>query len=191
MSTFYDRFAEAAKERLRELPESEQQEFVNEYYAKAYIEDDYESYADFIDTLDGDDLYKVFRADISLREFCADFITDVVSDVAEKYSFTNELVEDIAGEMYDYEYNHCGYFMDVAQGGCASGTVGMFFYNCDCKNFYIRHMDDMEQYVEELEGEMGAPIENRNHLPHYTFMCWLCYEEFAYRIGQQLFEDVI
>ena len=67
--------------------------------------------------------------------------------------------------------------------------IGMLIYNSDCKEIYIEHIDDMEEFVKELESEMGEPIRNRDHLPHYTFVCWLCYEELAFRIARELFPD--
>ena len=49
-------------------------------------------------------------------------------------------------------------------------------------------MDDMEEWKNLMEDEMGA-IKNEQRLPHYTFMCWLCYEELAYSIARALYPD--
>lgn len=68
---------------------------------------------------------------------------------------------------------------DLQQGGCISGMIGDFIYNSDCKEFYIKHIDELEQMKEDLEEELGEPIKNRFSVPHYTFMCWLCFEEYC------------
>jgi hypothetical protein len=52
----------------------------------------------------------------------------------------------------------------------------------------VRHIDDMENFISDMEDEIGEPIANRYELPHYTFVCWVCYEELAYRIYTELYE---
>lgn len=111
----------------------------------------------------------------------------VGKDYIEKYDFAEELLEDMAGKCDGYT-NPIGFFQDLQYGGCRSGMVGMFIYNDVCKKFYINHIDSMEDFVEELEDEFGCPIKNVQELPHYTFICWVCYEELAYRIASQLWE---
>lgn len=104
-----------------------------------------------------------------------------------KPSFAKEFVEDMVYHAQDYE-TPLGFFKDL-QYGCVSGLIGMLIYNYDCKRIYIEHMDDMEQYKEEIEGELGEPIANRHQAPHYTFLCWLCYEELGFQISRQLFPE--
>ena len=106
------------------------------------------------------------------------------------YDFAEELMGDMAFHSAGYS-NPIGFFQDLQYGGCKSGMVGMFIYNTDCKNFYIDHIDSMEDFVEELEDEFGCPIKNKQELPHYTFICWVCYEELAYRIANELWGDEI
>lgn len=106
----------------------------------------------------------------------------------EKYDFVDELIEDMAGhaEGYDTPY---GFFHDLSYGGCSSGMIGMFIYHADCKRFYIQHIDDLEEFVEDFEEEVGEPIRNDKRQPHYTFICWLCYEELAYNIARTLYPE--
>lgn len=104
------------------------------------------------------------------------------------YDFAEELLEDMAEECESYT-NPTGFFQDLQHGGCVSGMIGMFIYNADCKKFYIDHIDNMEDFVEELEDEIGESIKNKQKLPHYTFICWLCYEELALRIARELWND--
>lgn len=106
----------------------------------------------------------------------------------EKYDFVDELIEDMAGHAENYDTPH-GFFHDLSYGGCSSGMIGMFIYHSDCKEFYIQHIDDMENFVEDFEEGLGEPVKNSNRLPHYTFMCWFCYEELGYNIARTLYPN--
>lgn len=74
------------------------------------------------------------------------------------------------------------YLEDLQKGGCQSGFISEFIYHNDCKDFYIQHIDELEGMRAELEDSIGEPIQNKQNLPHYTFMCWLCFEEYCYDI---------
>ncbi|MDP5200349.1 hypothetical protein [Flavobacterium sp. DG2-3] len=80
------------------------------------------------------------------------------------------------------------FFLDLQTGGCVSGMVSEFIYNADCKEFYIEHIDELEDMRTQLEEAIGEPIENRFSAPHYTFVCWLCFEEYCYDLYSRLFE---
>lgn len=105
-----------------------------------------------------------------------------------KYDFVDELIEDMAGHACNYCTPH-GFFHDLSYGGCSSGMIGMFIYHSDCKRFYINHIDDLEAFVEDFEEELGERIPNKDHQPHYTFVCWLCYEELAYDIAKTIYPE--
>jgi hypothetical protein len=77
---------------------------------------------------------------------------------------------------------------DLQHGGCISGMIGEFIYHSDCKAFYITHLDDLEDIRKDLENSLGEPIANRYESPHYTFMCWLCFEEYCFDIYRNSFE---
>lgn len=77
---------------------------------------------------------------------------------------------------------------DLQNGGCMSGMISEFIYHADCKKFYIQHLDDLENIREDLEDSLGEAIKNRHRLPHYTFMCWLCFEEYCFEIYRSHFE---
>lgn len=102
-------------------------------------------------------------------------------------SFSGQFIDDMAYHAADHT-TPLGFFHDL-QNGCVSGMIGMLIYNRDCKDIYIKHIDDMEDFKESLEDEMGESIKNRHHAPHYTFLCWLCYEEYGYMIGRNLFPE--
>lgn len=81
------------------------------------------------------------------------------------------------------------FFEDLQRGGCISGMISDFIYHSDCKDFYIANIDELEDYKREIEDELGEPIKNRHNLPHYTFIVWLCFEEFCYSLYSQIFEQ--
>ena len=120
--------------------------------------------------------------------FLSAMFKEVGKQYIKDYYFAEELLEDMSEECDGYT-NPIGFFQDLQQGGCGSGMIGMFIYNTDCRNFYVKNIDSMEEFVEEFEDELGCPIKNENRLPHYTFICWLCYEELAYRIARELWDD--
>lgn len=122
--------------------------------------------------------------------FLTRMFQEVGKDYTKEYDFTNELLEDMAGHCFNYA-NPAGFFQDLQCGGCASGMIGMFIYHSDCKDFYINHIDSMEDFVEELEDELGCSIKNETKMPHYTFICWVCYEELAFRIANELWDGEI
>lgn len=101
-------------------------------------------------------------------------------------SFAEDFLRDMTHHIEDCN-NPLEFFMDL-QNGCQSGMIGMLIYNSDCKRIYIEHIDDMEEYAEQIYGELGY-VENKEHLPHYVLICWMCYEEFGYQIGRQLFPE--
>lgn len=80
------------------------------------------------------------------------------------------------------------YLEDLQNGGCMSGMISEFIYHSDCKEFYIQHLDNLENIKDEIEDALGEPVKNSHRLPHYTFMCWLCFEEYCYDIYRSSFE---
>lgn len=81
------------------------------------------------------------------------------------------------------------FFEDMQKGGCISGIIGEFICHADCKNFYIKHIDALEDFNTELTEQIGEPIKNRHNLPHYTFIVWLVFEEYCYQVYNNLFEQ--
>ncbi|MFG4003363.1 DUF7222 domain-containing protein [Flavobacterium aquidurense] len=80
------------------------------------------------------------------------------------------------------------YLEDLQKGGCICGMIGEFIYHTDCKKFYIEHLDDLENIRYELEDSLGEPVKNCHRMPHYTFLCWLCFEEYCFDIYRSTFE---
>lgn len=80
------------------------------------------------------------------------------------------------------------FFEDMQKGGCMSGMIGEFIYHADNKAFYIKHIEDLEDFKQELEDSIGEPIKNSHNLVHYTFVVWLCFEEYCYHVYNGIFE---
>jgi hypothetical protein len=112
--------------------------------------------------------------------------------------FINDMsfVNDFNAIISDHATNYDGkakeqlksFFNDLQHGGCISGMIGEFIYHNDCKAFYIKHIDDLEEFKTDLENNIGEAIKNRYELPHYTFVVWLCFEEFCNNIYNNMFE---
>lgn len=195
--TFYDKFKDAVLCWFSGLEDGQQKEVISVVLGDEYLDE--EEYGTPYDCLESQYADKWFwenfggygTADnkiISTFDFLGEterIMTDMCWD---EYDFTKDFISDIAYHCQNYS-DPKQFFEDLAYGGCTSGMVGMFIYHNDCKTFYCEHITDMEDYKEELEGGLGEPISNKSDQPHYTFMCWLCYEEFARRLSQSLFND--
>lgn len=121
------------------------------------------------------------------EEFIYDMLKDVCCELdINKYEFINEFISDMAYHIANYE-TPTGFFEDLQHGGCASGMIGMMIYNNDCLELYRKYANDMEEFREDIEEEIGEIKRDRN-LYHYVWICWLCYEELAYRVSLYLFE---
>jgi len=103
----------------------------------------------------------------------------------EKLSFEDDFKQIILNKIEGY-YSPQNFFEDLQQGGCMSGLISEFVYNSDCKDFYIQNIDDLEWMRQDLENEIGEQIKNRHDLPHYVFVCHLCFEEYCNRIFNEL-----
>jgi hypothetical protein len=109
------------------------------------------------------------------------------------YSFSEEFNQIISDKCEGYDGKAKdklkSFFNDLQHGGCISGLIGDFIYNSDNKAFYIKHIDDLEDFKTDLEDSLGERITDRNNLPHYTFVVWLCFEEYCYNIYTSIFEN--
>ena len=108
------------------------------------------------------------------------------------YSFTDEFNNIIENKIYGYNGNVKdklkSFLEDLQHGGCISGMIGDFVYHSDCKAFYIAHIEDLEGFKNELEDQLGEPIVNKK-IVHYTFMCWLCFEEYCHDLYNTIFNN--
>lgn len=108
----------------------------------------------------------------------------------ENYSFVNDFNEIILDQVEGYGKNKKAlksFLEDMQKGGCMTGIIGDFVYHHDCKEFYIKNIEDLEEFKMELEDQIGH-IENRHKIVNYTFVVWLCFEEYCYNLYNNIFE---
>jgi len=120
-------------------------------------------------------------------------VNQILNDKANMdYSFSEEFNQIIIDKCEGYDGKAKAklksFFNDLQHGGCVSGMIGDFIYNSDCKDFYIKHIDDLEGFKTDLEDSLAFPITDRHKLPHYTFIVWLCFEEYCYALYNDIFE---
>jgi len=107
-------------------------------------------------------------------------------------SFANNFKEIIINKVSGYGKNKealKSFLEDMQKGGCINGQISEFIYHSDCKAFYIKHIDDLEEFKTDFEYNIGESIKNTHELPHYTFVVWLSFEEFCYDIYREVFES--
>lgn len=170
------------------------------YNEAEYLDDGQSIYDFLLEMSDENEIYEAlfgYESKVKCLDDLPDtegFLTGMFKEVGQQYikdyDFAEELLDDMVVQCCGYA-NPIGFFQDLRQGGCQSGMVGMFIYNTDCRQFYIDYIDSMEDFVEELEDELGCPIKNNQKLPHYTFICWVCYEELAFKIANELWDGEI
>ena len=100
------------------------------------------------------------------------------------YSFSEELKRIYRGHIESYP-GVKDFFNDLAYGGCRSGMIGEFVWSEEIKEFYVKHIDDLESYKRDLEEDLGEPITD-NDLSHSELVTWLVVEEVARRVSDEL-----
>ena len=173
----------------------EQTDFFQEvFYAMRYTLEELgeDNHLDFLMNLSADAIYdnlisfhKLIDDQPGTWEFLIKMFKQAVPDKEKK--FVDEFVEDMAEHAENY-LRPLDFFNDLTHG-CQSGLIGMLIYNTDCLNIYNKYANDMEEFKESIEEELGTPIHNKASVPHATFMCWFCYEELGFQIARNLFND--
>lgn len=100
------------------------------------------------------------------------------------YSFSEELKRIYRGHIESYPGVR-DFFNDLAYGGCRSGMIGEFIWAEEIKEFYVKHIDDLEVYKRDLEEELGEPIMDKD-LSHPELVTWLVVEDVAHRVSDEL-----
>ena len=165
-----------------------------------YEYDEEETPLEYLQTMDDVDFIYTslfgFQHGVSIDELPStdDFVVKMLADTAadlklSKYDFMGAFLGDMAMHIENYN-TPLGFFKDLDYGGCASGLIGMLVSYPDCKEFYVQHIDSIEDFKEDWETMNVESVRNTKRLPHYTFLCWFCYEEVGYEIGRALFPEV-
>lgn len=96
----------------------------------------------------------------------------------------NELEKRVINDLLDEEDAE-QYIKDLLQYGCQSGMVsGLIYYN-DTKKFYIEHMEDIEEILQDLQEQGCEPFAGVKY-PLYNWLAWLGYEETARKVADKL-----
>ena len=135
-----------------------------------------------------DDVYSHDKVIKEALEHCVHCSQDEMLN-SESYGFIGEFLDIVAYHISQYDTPE-EFFEDLSYGGCASGMIGEFIYNSDCKDFYIKYMCDLDDYIENIEEEIGCRIYNKsNGIARYVLVCWVAFEEFCRILQYYLFEN--
>ena len=108
------------------------------------------------------------------------------------YSFANPFYLIIKNELQGYSgttKEKLVSFLAYMEGiGCQGGIIQKFIHNEDCRKFYIKHIDDLEEYIEVLGERFGDLIKKPNGLPRYTFVVWFAFNEFCDDLEFNIFD---
>ena len=127
----------------------------------------------------------------------ADYFNEVVMEDAlattfenaglDEYSFSADMQEVLLDHMSKYDNPLTG-LEEITTHGCVSGILTDFIYYSDTKEFYTKHIDDIESFIDDLEDDLGESI--RLDHPRYNNAVWLVAEQCASRASDSLEENI-
>ena len=171
------------------------------YCLRKQLEDLLESdctHGEYIISMSGEELWdgilhmdNTSRKELGIEDpvvITKNFLSVLMSNEIERYDFAEEFLEDMA-EYMAYFPDPTVWLNDLISCGCVTGMVSKLIYNSDCKELYVKYIDSMEELKSDLEDEIGEVIKSTNNLPHYTFLCWLCYEELGRMVYDKIEEE--
>lgn len=114
-------------------------------------------------------------------------IKEIITEVTDvEWGFAEEFIDSYVSNILQYQAAE-DFFCDLQHGGCQSGLVGGLVYYNDTRKIYINNMESIDEYIAELESEMGVSILDTSKQPRFNYAVWATYEEFANRIYNALF----
>lgn len=102
-------------------------------------------------------------------------------------SFSADMQEILLDHMSRYD-NPVNGVEEISTHGCVSGVLSDFVYYSDTKEFYTKHIDDIEDFIYDLEDDLGESI--RLDHPRYNSAVWLVTEESARLASDSLEENI-
>ena len=102
-------------------------------------------------------------------------------------SFSSDMQTVLLDHMAKYD-NPVDGVEEISTHGCASGVLSDFVYYSDTKEFYTKHIDDIEDFIYDLEDDLGESI--RLDHPRYNSAVWLVTEESARLVSDSLAENI-
>lgn len=129
------------------------------------------------------------------KEFVSNLVWETLDEQMERcgvndYSFSDELKEIFQDHILGYDRGE-DFFDDLAHG-CSSGILSEFIYYSDTKDFYLRHMDDIEDYINDLGQEFGQPLSLDE--PRSNYAVWAVVDHIGESVGddfQRAFEEKV
>lgn len=102
-------------------------------------------------------------------------------------SFSTDMQEILLDHMSKYDNPLTG-LEEITTHGCVSGILTDFIYYSDTKEFYTKHIDDIESFIYDLEDDFGESI--KLNYPRYNSAVWLVTEESARLASDSLEENI-
>lgn len=102
-------------------------------------------------------------------------------------SFSADMQEILLDHMSRYD-NPVDGLKEITTNGCVSGILYDFIYYSDTKEFYTKHMDDIESFIDDLEDDFGDSI--KLDYPRYNSAVWLVTEESARLASDSLEKNI-
>ena len=102
-------------------------------------------------------------------------------------SFSTDMQEILLDHMSKYDNPLTG-LEEISTHGCVSGILSDFVYYSDTKEFYTKHIDDIEDFIYDLEDDLGDSI-SLDH-PRYNSAVWLVAEQCASLASDSLEENI-
>lgn len=191
METFYKEYKRTVEEAFSRLSDEQKEAVLSKRFYAYAAKPDNISASEFLGGIDEYETYEVFRVDRDDEPIFKhqDIVEDLIMAVSPNYSFTKDFVEGIAYKVSDNVDNPSAYFEDVRFGGCASGVTMASNDMYVCKDFYIKHLDDIQRYIRKYEEEFGESVSWRTNVPYPVFAYWFVYEAFCDEIAKKLFEE--
>lgn len=95
-----------------------------------------------------------------------------------------EILDDIDNYEGTNDEKIKAWFGGLFQGGCQSGFISSLIYYPDTNKFFDEYSEDIEDLREEMEEEMGQPLEIG--YPLKNWLAWFGFEETARKLANEL-----
>ena len=100
-----------------------------------------------------------------------------IENMRGKSNLRNDVLDIIINYIEDYENfkDVRSFIEDIRSYGCVNGMSGELIYYDDIKEFYIKNLDEIQDYINEL---INQGIYSINEL-HYNEIVWMVFESIA------------
>lgn len=118
----------------------------------------------------------------SKQQFLQGMFANVGSKITSKYDFASEIFKEMA--VYCADYSNPLYFFQNLQD--SDYPTDMFMLADKCYEFYIHHIDEIEDFKATLKKTKWRKEDN---ISYCQFICNLCYRNLAHKIAKSLWPD--